>query len=1740
MRHVPGKKPQFVLALLLSFLTLQVTSPFAPAFAQGFAERQEARQAQAEFSNNAAAFRAAAGRHMDLDLASTQASVAVTQAMLGTAQQAEINVGNLTRQVGVGDMLTASEFVALAQVMTGKSQSLMLSDLGHAVGGTFSLADLNTSKFSSLVVPQGVTAVLEGRSNLHVSDTLSAQGTLLGMGNNALNMVNVRAGNVLVDGAMMTAPGGVNMSVFALQDLTNNGNMSASGVLSVLAGGNLSNTGTMSGGQGLHLYSDAGQFSNSGQMMAQSGNVYVSTNANSNLLFYNPGGSVLANQGSIYVRDAGFSAKLATELSGGTFAANSLNVYGGDGDVRVNVDQVSGVLNIYGGTAQVVNRVGDLQMGVVSLTGDPTFANSGGNVVLLNDLIFPGQDLAILASGNVVAASNVKLINVSGLDPGDVYIVAGFNFTPNTGGITEGPPANNATPYTYALAATASPDGGGINLGLVSINASSTALSGSGTSGNVTLIAKAGTLPEPANIATIEINNVTTTNKKADNGGNILMIGQNGVQVNGTLDTSANRESGNVSIFGATPVVSGGSIIFTNGTKTGTGAFGAPALSSANEAEILVKGKILTTGVARNGGDVFIKSDEVITVSGLINASGGNYTLDTFQSAGNGGKVDITSSGDDIFLNSGVMSNGGVFATSGDSDFAGNGGEIILTASGLLSVTGGIFSKGGDNKSTADFPFSRGGNGGPVTLNASSINIVKGGVDVHGGKPGYKGDAGNGGSVTSTSQTIFVDGTIDTRGANATHHFDGGDGGNVTISSTGNQSLSDIITVGGNNPVHDDEQSGAFAGNGGNVTLTTTNKLANLLVDGDIISSGGNGGDLAGNSGTIRFSPNVLNPVSFNTVTINGNLIAAGGNSGSDATGGTGGQIIAENVVNGFTVNGYVSTKGGNSKTFDGSSGVGGDAGNITILTLVNTFGDTPRAFRRGQIVIKSYVDGRGGDGIGADADGGAGGDITLAAATIQVLGKNGDFSVSASGGKFGLPTGVAGSPGTVDIDTFGLQFIPQNFNTVSMTPTEFVAPGGVFNVGNASVNGTAGNVVGGLSIANSTNANHVTDGGGAFTSANVNITATGDSFDVIIGNDPPVAFTTDNGPGTPRNKVTPSIALALFQVTHDAAVDAQTVGLITPPLKPLNNSVMSDTNPESLSNPSLLTVPSDEIYRPFTAFNMLTSSGDNDFRMDVVTGDPVTFNLTQASLINIGGFIDVTDPSTATFNFGGKAPLVSATGRVEADSLTFSATNSAWTINGVIQAPFMTFTNPSGAIALKMASTGQLIGPGALGTLSVNVAKGSFVLSNSTPTLPTTPFIDVDLFILAPAIQIGTVLAPVTFGSDASLTSLIATGAVSVVSKGNLLVANNGFVSGGGGVTLTTTDGGDLTVGDMTGVSNFDYMDTFTLDPAVTSKGLVNLTSAGELFIGNMSVVRGGGGVNLKSVDDLTLDHASGIFNQNGAGNINLTSTLGDVFLGDVATIQAGRLNAALGTNPLVKADIKFTGGVFVTAALNLQVGNASGNINLIQSVGGDVRFLANGGDIVVDNTVAGGEIRADGGNILWAASGDIANVDDQSSELLARSVGTISSFTGGGMAFAAGNNNMTALVAGLVLTLKTRPVAFTETPVGVGALIGADINNESTRGVVSATGTVANINMDANANLSTLNMFGGVVKLSADGVGNAISMDNLQVTATAPPGQVIKFESEDYASESELIVDTGSDCDEESEGNGGIALAP
>lgn len=240
------------------------------------------------------------------------------------------------------------------------------------------------------------------------------------------------------------------------------------------------------------------------------------------------------------------------------------------GDVTFNaIDVLGGNINLastatYVGNDRVeINAYSFTQDG--SISGNPlvvntdffTIVNSDGNVTLTANLIFTGQNLAVIASGNIYAAGALT-INLSSLtaDGGSLYLIAGFDSTPATLG-----QVSTGLPTTIT---TASATGGSIQLGDLNIDLSS----GNGNGGNLVAVASAGN----SNSGTIAIGNVTTTGSAGNESGFVQVIGEGGVTV-GSIDTSfVGAVDGAVELVVAEPLKNG-VVTFENGTKTTAGFF---------------------------------------------------------------------------------------------------------------------------------------------------------------------------------------------------------------------------------------------------------------------------------------------------------------------------------------------------------------------------------------------------------------------------------------------------------------------------------------------------------------------------------------------------------------------------------------------------------------------------------------------------------------------------------------------------------------------------------------------------------------------------------------------------------------------------------------------------------------------------------------------------------------------------------------------------------------------------------------------------------------------------------------------------------------------------------------------------------------------------------------------------------------------------------------------------------------
>jgi hypothetical protein len=713
----------------------------------------------------------------EFDLASQTASLTAGHEMFASASAANINVGGQVRTVQPGDMLTAAEFVALRQVLSQGTQSLLLDAQGAANGGTFALNTIGSRHLASLVVPEGVVAVSQGLyNNMNVAGALSARGQILGDVNRSLTL---RAGSVDVGiggsiSTVTTRP--IDLNIYSLSNIVNAGSITASGTLNLSAAGSIVNAlpqgvsgaaPIMSGALGTNLYVGSGQVTNAGLIDSQTGNVNISAAPNVDLVINNIGGQVSALQGALSLRDASYALKQFTGVDGGRLSASTINFYGGEGLVKVLADQIDGVVNLHAGMASINSNGGTLVTGDWTVTGDPTIANSGGDVVLLGSLSFKGEDLAILSSGNVRTLTSGLLVTISTCkdctNSGNIWIVAGYDFTPATAGQV----TNTTTTYTLDGPSTG---GGSVNLPNFSLKTSGA----KNDAGDVTVVAHRG----DTNSGLVSVHSVDAS-AKSGTGGTVRLIGQDCVCLAQGINTTG-LTGGDVDVLGEEPMITGGPITFLNGTKGGAGEFvgsGIPA-PGVNGSQVMLGGGITTYAGRFNGGEVNVSADLEINIRDGISTFGGTSVT------GNGGAVILSSFQSSVTVNGPIRSRGGDTVTSGVAPF---GGLVSIFGASNILVNSSIITRGGSNLGTGE-----GGDGGGIILSTKENGqgttprpvftgsiVVRGALDSRGGNTSGS-IGGDGGDITTSSGTLQVFGTSAGGGASINASAGTGNGGSGT------------------------------------------------------------------------------------------------------------------------------------------------------------------------------------------------------------------------------------------------------------------------------------------------------------------------------------------------------------------------------------------------------------------------------------------------------------------------------------------------------------------------------------------------------------------------------------------------------------------------------------------------------------------------------------------------------------------------------------------------------------------------------------------------------------------------------------------------------------------------------------------------------------------------------------------------------------------------------------------------
>ena len=572
---------------------------------------------------------------VSLDLGSDVRNITLGNKLFDKVLSVEINVGGETKTVAAGSQVSAAEYIAVKQILTGSSQKIVIDGKGAATGGEVDLGAITGNndvlRATDLTVPVNVTTYgdFSKRSDFKLLGDLNNAGTVYTYGNGRNGVI--RADDIVNQvGASITADS--SLGLLASGNLSNYGTITSKGTLTLSAGNVLTNAGDVSAKNDVNL--NAPTVNNTGSIAAVKGNINIDAPSTSELNVNAEGGAFTAG-GDINVRAVDYAGTSNTNLNGGNYFSKQLNLNAGGGILRADVGELTGQVNQTGSEAHLSASTDELNIGQVCLTGDPTYKNDAGNINI-NGNISVNQKLAIIASGNITSANNITISTSQPTGGFDIIMVAGAEQTPGGTNSTTAP----GTPSGTTLTGFASSSGGSILLGSnVLIDTRGTNAGADG--GNVTMYAFQGL---NFNSGRVDIANTTIRTGGTGTGSNgdvgVVAGAQNTTAIRlGTIDTTGGvLETGYIYAMTAQPVSSGGAIdLDASGNITSSNGLTAVAISTSGD--IIATKNITSQGgiTLASGGTVTVGAGAVFTNSSSINSiflnglggivSGGNSSL---------------------------------------------------------------------------------------------------------------------------------------------------------------------------------------------------------------------------------------------------------------------------------------------------------------------------------------------------------------------------------------------------------------------------------------------------------------------------------------------------------------------------------------------------------------------------------------------------------------------------------------------------------------------------------------------------------------------------------------------------------------------------------------------------------------------------------------------------------------------------------------------------------------------------------------------------------------------------------------------------------------------------------------------------------------------------------------------------------------------------------------------------------
>ena len=1580
-------------------------------------------------------------------------------------QDVTLVIGNHNLEVTSNQALTPAEAIALSQVLSTNHQSLVLDALGQGVGGSLNTTTLG-NQVNNLEVSSGVTLVDNSKA-LILTGNLANYGDIVFGGSG-----NLQANNILNEGS---------------------GLISSSGSLGITTNV-LINEGGLYGANGVNI--NAPVVYNAGTVESGLGNINIA-NANALNITGTQNSVFEALKGNINIDVNATSLSQGMNLAYGNYLSNEFNLNAGSGYVQGVTGNVSGQININANSAHLATASKDMLLGNDLVNGDPTYVNTLGDISLNGAVTTNGNNLAIIANGNINVAAGgfAAYVNTgsSTANSGNVVMIAGVGTNVSGGSVnsltipTGGSPATSTV--TVSLGSATGNVGGNIDLvsnnnlatSTAVINTSSAFANGSG--GNVTLLAQSnGAIGGEVITSAGTINyGIITGGNGTGNNGNVMVIGTatsgTGVSLGYVTTTGGSGTGGDVSIYTANPNIQ--SVAFdTTGSTISTITANTASLSPS---AIAINGNIITSpgnGIItiNSGAGITSGTNLLIGSSLIVNAVSGDFGSFSSNVLTNVGALTLTINGSAYITDNASSVTVNASSVGSISNF-----ELIMNnaTAGSINIAG-LVTAGADNGT------------GTIILTASGTGTINtpGAGDV--AQAGTLILNTSGGDIGNNSQFM----QIDTSNLSLNTLHNGAITGNAYLINTNLLSTSLNASTIGNNSTLFLETIGGIVVNG----LVTAGGISNfgtinLNVQAGTITSSGSGSILqagsevllntaGGNIGTpgqsVLTNTNNLNVSTLNSGSTTGsayvtNINPGGVNllAGSVAANGilqliSAGNIVIENTITAGTDTGTgiinLIAQGSGAITTQ-AIGQFLQAGNVNLTTNGSDIGSLTQGFQVDASNVGVTTGGVTGNAFIQDAQASTTVNITITQAIV----------------------------GVVSSDTFGFSGVNSSTSSIlTGTGVTVQAP----NVIIASVNGNIGTSTQvfalnstGITLNATSNSVYATD------SATGNIV-----FNTITAQGNPVTNAADmNGGGTYQFTDTSNGNL---QSGSGASISGNFVNL-TSALGSVGNSV------------NVLNVDANNLNVSAKTDSYISNSSAGVNLNGVTVGVANTFSLTSSGNVVVNGVV-----SAGADNGSGTIDLnTTSTGTISTTIGSLTDILTAGSVN------LSTSGSDVGSI-----SQGLLVDANNIGVTTGGVTGNAFVQdasgNNITITQGLVGSVSTDTFGFS--------------GINSSITS-ITTGSGVVITAPNMIVVSvNGNIGTGSGSSNTfNIDSNNVT---FNATSNSVYVN----DNASGNISFNSVTAQGHP-VANAADMSGGGTYYFNANNATTAGNLLTGASSNVSGNyVNLNSALG--FVGNstnVLSVNANNLSTNAGTdsylNDSVTTSINLNasnvgisntltlitaGSVIVNGLVTAGVDSGSGTINLIangtiNTLTGSTSDLLMAGNVNIDTSSNGSDIGSisqglmvDANNVGVTTGGVTGNayIEDVSANNIVITQGLVGVVSTDTFGFSGVNSSTTSITTGngVIILSPNVIVASVNGNIGTGTGVNQTFNINSNNVTFNATSNSVYV----NDNVSGLILFNNVLA-QGQTVTNAADLNG---------GGTYSFNASNATTASNLATATGA----------------